>query len=161
MKITTKGRYAVTAMVDIAINASDIPVSIADIAQRHHISVSYLEQLLAKLRRQELVESSRGPGGGYVLGIKGLNITIAQIIDAVDETVDATACHGSSNCNNGGPCLTHDLWSDLSDQVRYFLSGITIGQLVQKDAAKITIKNNSIPVVLHEISKLNISVKQI
>lgn len=132
MRLTTKGRYAVTAMLDLAINEGSGPISLADISERHAISVSYLEQLFAKLRRENLVASVRGPGGGYTLGAKGMTTTILEIIDAIDEKVDATRCRGRGNCHNGCKCITHDLWHDLSQQIRLFLSDITLGGLVDR-----------------------------
>lgn len=132
MRLTTKGRYAVTAMLDLAINAEHNPVSLADISERQDISLSYLEQLFAKLRRYELVTSVRGPGGGYQLARTMDCIHIAEIIDAVNETVDATRCHGSAACNSGDICLTHYLWQGLSQQIHDFLSSITLADLVNK-----------------------------
>ncbi len=131
MKFTTKGRYAVTAMLDLAIHASDKPISLADISERQVISLSYLEQLFSKLRRQGLVQSVRGPGGGYCLSRSADNIFVAQVIDAVNEAVDATGCRGTENCQAGNRCLTHNLWTDLSNQIHSFLSGISLANLVQ------------------------------
>lgn len=132
MRLTTKGRYAVTAMLDLALNAKEEPVSLADISERQSISVSYLEQLFAKLRKNGLVSSVRGPGGGYQLSRPGGTIYIAEIIDAVDESVDATRCSGQGDCQQGLTCLTHDLWSDLSAQIHSFLSGISLDELVER-----------------------------
>ena len=132
MKLTTRGRYAVTAMLDLAINAGNRPVSLADISGRQEISLSYLEQLFAKLRRGELVTSARGPGGGYRLARSGTEIFVAQIIDAVDESVDVTNCQGKGNCHHGETCLTHHLWEDLSGQIHEFLSQISLGDLVER-----------------------------
>lgn len=132
MRLTTKGRYAVTAMLDLALNAREAPVSLADISGRQGISLSYLEQLFAKLRRNELVTSVRGPGGGYQLARVADEIQIVQIIDAVDESVDATRCKGKGNCQGGETCLTHYLWCELSQQIHDFLSGITLGSLVAR-----------------------------
>lgn len=132
MRLTTKGRYAVTAMLDLALHAGRGPVSLADISSRQEISLSYLEQLFAKLRRNGLVSSVRGPGGGYQLSRPGAEIFAAQIIDAVNETVDATNCGGDANCLDGDVCLTHYLWCDLSDQIHRFLSGISLDSLVQR-----------------------------
>ena len=132
MRLTTKGRYAVTAMLDLAINAEHNPVSLADISERQDISLSYLEQLFAKLRRYELVTSVRGPGGGYQLARNMSSIDIAEVIDAVNETVDATRCQGHAGCNSGDICLTHHLWQGLSQQIHDFLSGITLADLVNK-----------------------------
>ncbi|MFC3150243.1 Fe-S cluster assembly transcriptional regulator IscR [Litoribrevibacter euphylliae] len=132
MRLTTKGRYAVTAMLDLALHAEKGPISLADISQRQGISLSYLEQLFAKLRRNGLVNSVRGPGGGYRLSRDGSEIYVAQVIDAVSETVDTTRCGGSGGCQDGSLCLTHYLWQDLSEQIHEFLSGISLSQLVAK-----------------------------
>lgn len=132
MRLTTKGRYAVTAMLDLALHARHEPVSLADISERQSISVSYLEQLFAKLRKSELVSSVRGPGGGYQLAREGGNIFIAEIIDAVDESLDATRCGGKGDCQQGMTCLTHELWSDLSQQLHGFLAGISLQDLVYR-----------------------------
>lgn len=132
MRLTTKGRYAVTAMLDLALHAENGPVSLADISERQGISISYLEQLFAKLRRRELVVSVRGPGGGYQLGAEAQNISVASVIDAVDESVDATRCGGQGDCHEGEVCLTHHLWTDLSSRIHQFLSGISIGDLVAR-----------------------------
>jgi Rrf2 family iron-sulfur cluster assembly transcriptional regulator len=132
MRLTTKGRYAVTAMLDLALHGSNGPISLADISGRQNISLSYLEQLFAKLRRNELVHSVRGPGGGYKLNRAGHEIYVAQIIDAVNETVDATGCGGNSDCQEGEVCLTHHLWCDLSDQIHGFLSQISLANLVER-----------------------------
>lgn len=132
MKLTTRGRYAVTAMLDLAIHGGGRPITLADISQRQEISLSYLEQLFSKLRREDLVRSSRGPGGGYQLARTVNTIYVAQIIDAVDESIDATNCQGRGDCNNGEVCLTHHLWQDLSDQIHGFLSGISLKDLVNR-----------------------------
>ena len=132
MRLTTKGRYAVTAMLDLALHGKGRPVSLADISGRQDISLSYLEQLFAKLRRNELVSSVRGPGGGYRLSRGGHEIFVAQIIDAVNETVDATGCGGTNDCQQGEVCLTHHLWCDLSDQIHGFLSQISLSNLVER-----------------------------
>jgi Rrf2 family iron-sulfur cluster assembly transcriptional regulator len=132
MRLTTKGRYAVTAMLDLALHAKSGPISLADISSRQNISLSYLEQLFAKLRRNELVSSVRGPGGGYRLSRADEEIYVAQIIDAVHETVDATGCGGESDCQQGNTCLTHHLWCDLSDQIHNFLSDISLASLVAR-----------------------------
>lgn len=132
MRLTTKGRYAVTAMLDLAINADKGPVSLADISERQGISISYLEQLFAKLRKNELVTSVRGPGGGYRLSRLPADVFVASIIDAVDEQVDATRCAGEGTCQDGGMCLTHYLWQDLSGQLHAFLSSISLGDLVAR-----------------------------
>ena len=132
MRLTTKGRYAVTAMLDLAIRAQDKPVNLADISERQGISLSYLEQLFAKLRRENLVASVRGPGGGYQLSRDANQIYVAEIIDAVNESVDATSCQGKGDCHEGEQCLTHVLWDDLSEQIHQFLQGISLGSLVAR-----------------------------
>ncbi|KXX64170.1 Fe-S cluster assembly transcriptional regulator IscR [Marichromatium gracile] len=135
MRLTTKGRYAVTAMLDLAIHQGRGPIALADIAQRQGISLSYLEQLFAKLRKRALVTSVRGPGGGYNLARTAAEIRVAEVIAAVDENVDTTRCGGAHNCQNNGPCLTHDLWNDLSDHIFDYLNAITLQQLVDKREA--------------------------
>lgn len=132
MRLTTKGRYAVTAMLDLALNAQHEPTSLSDISHRQEISLSYLEQLFARLRRYGLVNSVRGPGGGYLLAHAPDNISVSQVIDAVNETVDATRCQGLSDCQQGDTCLTHHLWCDLSAQIRHFLNDVTLAQLMQR-----------------------------
>jgi len=136
MKLTTKGRYAVTAMLDVAIHSKGGPVNLADISERQGISISYLEQLFAKLRRGELVSSIRGPGGGYRLNRDSADIYVAQVVDAVDENVDATRCHGKGDCQGGKTCLTHELWLDLSEQIRIFLNGISLQSLVDRSEVR-------------------------
>mgnify|MGYP000010602903 CR=1 FL=1 len=132
MRLTTKGRYAVTAMLDLAIHQNSGPTSLAEISKRQEISLSYLEQLFAKLRRAKLVTSVRGPGGGYQLGQIANAITIAKIINAVNESTDITRCKGKGNCQKGDMCLTHHLWCDLSDQIHDFLDKISLEDLVTK-----------------------------
>ena len=132
MRLTTKGRYAVTAMLDLALHAQHGPVSLADISERQGISLSYLEQLFAKLRRNSLVISVRGPGGGYQLSRDMQGIQVAQVIEAVNESVDATRCQGEGDCHQGDVCLTHHLWCDLSRQIHDFLSGISLADLVAR-----------------------------
>lgn len=132
MRLTTKGRYAVTAMLDLALHAQHGPTSLSDISQRQEISLSYLEQLFARLRRYGLVNSVRGPGGGYLLAHAPNTISVSQVIDAVNETVDATRCQGLSDCQQGDTCLTHHLWCDLSAQIRHFLDDVTLAQLMQR-----------------------------
>lgn len=132
MRLTTRGRYAVTAMLDLALHHGGGPVSLAEIAERQGISQSYLEQLFARLRRNGLVDGLRGPGGGYKLGRPGASISVADVIDAVNETVDATRCGGQKNCQGEHRCLTHDLWEELSTQIRDFLSAVSLEQLVSQ-----------------------------
>ena len=136
MRLTTKGRYAVTAMLDLALHKNQGPVSLSDISSRQAISLSYLEQLFSKLRRSELVSSVRGPGGGYELKRGSDEIFIAQIIDAVDESVDTTKCQGAGDCQAGETCLTHYLWEDLSEQIHTFLESISLADLVAKNEVK-------------------------
>jgi Rrf2 family iron-sulfur cluster assembly transcriptional regulator len=132
MRLTTKGRYAVTAMLDLAIHYDQGPISLADISERQGISLSYLEQLFTKLRRKELVKSTRGPGGGYSLSRDAYQIAVADIITAVDEKVDTTRCGGMANCQGDERCLTHELWVSLSDEIYGFLKGISLGQLTAR-----------------------------
>ena len=136
MRLTTKGRYAVTAMLDLALHKNQGPVSLSDISSRQAISLSYLEQLFSKLRRSELVSSVRGPGGGYELKRGSDEIFIAQIIDAVDESVDTTKCQGAGDCQGGETCLTHYFWEDLSEQIHTFLESISLADLVAKNEVK-------------------------
>lgn len=136
MRLTTKGRYAVTAMLDLAIHYDQGPITLADISQRQRISLSYLEQLFSRLRKSGLVESARGPGGGYRLSRPAQSVYVAEIISAVDENMDATRCGGKGNCQDNEPCLTHELWADLSEQIHTFLSGIDLAQLVQRRMVK-------------------------
>jgi len=133
MKLTTKGRYAVTAMLDLALNEHKGPINLADISDRQGISLSYLEQLFSKLRRQNLVSSVRGPGGGYLLGNDRANISVASVVDAVSESMDARKCNGKSGCQQGEICLTHHLWQDLSQQIHAFLDDITLQDLVDRN----------------------------
>ncbi len=132
MKLTTRGRYAVTAMLDLAIHESKGPVSLAEIAERQGISLSYLEQIFARLRKFDLVNSTRGPGGGYTLSRNAREISAADVICAVDEKMHITRCQGLENCQDEQRCLTHDLWEDLSSQIEEFLSRINLGQLVER-----------------------------
>ena len=136
MKLTSKGRYAVTAMLDVALHSRKGPVPLADISERQEISLSYLEQLFARLRKEQLVSSVRGPGGGYKLGREANDIAIGDVIRAVDESVDATRCQGKADCQGGERCLTHTLWQDLSDRISQFLNGITLGELMTKNEVK-------------------------
>ena len=136
MRLTTRGRYAVTAMLDLALHYDRGPVSLAAIAERQGISQSYLEQLFARLRRNGLVDGLRGPGGGYRLGRSGDEISVADVIDAVNETVDATRCGGQRNCHGEQRCLTHDLWEELSCQIRDFLSNVSLNELVRRKSVQ-------------------------
>src|SRR5690554_73725 len=140
MRLTTKGRYAVTAMLDLAIHAQETPVSLNEISGRQSISLSYLEQLFAKLRRNGLVSSVRGPGGGYQLSRRSEEIDVAEVIDAVDESMDATRCGNLANCQGGEKCLTHHLWCDLSSQIHSFLSSISLASLIEREEIQRTAK---------------------
>lgn len=144
MKLTSKGRYAVTAMLDVALHAKEGPVPLADISERQGISLSYLEQLFSKLRKAGLVASVRGPGGGYRLGLNADNIAVGMVISAVDESVDATKCHGKGGCQGGTRCLTHTLWRDLSSRISSFLDGITLGELmVDNEVQQVSDRQNT------------------
>ena len=138
MRLTTKGRFAVTAMIDLALRQNNGPVTLAAISQRQQISLSYLEQLFGKLRRHELVESTRGPGGGYTLARPMRDVTVADIIFAVDEPLDATSCGGKENCmgDDGGRCMTHDLWSSLNAKMLEYLNSISLKKLVDDQIAR-------------------------
>jgi Rrf2 family iron-sulfur cluster assembly transcriptional regulator len=136
MKLSTRGRYAVTALLDLALHEQQRPVTLADIALCQDISLSYLEQLFARLRRAGLVEGVRGPGGGYRLGRSAERITVADIIAAVDEPLDTTRCGGRQDCYQGGRCLTHELWSELNERIAEFLSGITLADLISRPAVQ-------------------------
>ena len=130
MRLTTKGRYAVTAVIDLAFHQEQGPVSLAEISQRQGISLSYLEQLFSRLRRNNVVTSTRGPGGGYSLARDEGEISMAQIIVAVDESYDATSCGGDGTCSGDEfQCLTHDLWMELSQEIHGFLNGITLAEM--------------------------------
>lgn len=134
MRLTTKGRYAVTAVLDLALHQEDGPVSLAAISERQHISLSYLEQLFAKLRRNNIVKSTRGPGGGYRLSGSVDDVSISDIILAVDETCKVVDCGDSDGCHGDYQCLTHDLWQELSSEIRTFLDGIKLSEIMQQDA---------------------------
>ncbi len=136
MRLTSKGRYAVTAMIDLALHAKLQPVPLAEISERQNISLSYLEQLFSRLRRQSLVSSVRGPGGGYKLGMDAMHISVGMIIAAVDENVSATKCNSTGGCNDGKRCLTHSLWDDLSERISDFLDNITLADLMENSEIK-------------------------
>ncbi len=136
MRLTTKGRFAVTAMVDLAMRGDTAPVTLAGISERQKISLSYLEQLFGRLRRHNIVSSVRGPGGGYRLSRPAAEIPIAEIILAVDEPLDATDCQGMGNCREGKPCLTHELWHGLTQNIYGYLSKISLQQLVDDNKDK-------------------------
>lgn len=136
MRLSTKGRYAVTAMIDLALHEKAGPLALTDIAETQKISVSYLEQLFARLRKHKLVKGMRGPGGGYRLARPAREITVAEIIAAVDEQIDMTRCRGKQDCQDGEKCLTHELWVDLSKQLYGFLQGITLGHMIEWPAVQ-------------------------
>ncbi len=132
MRLTTKGRFAVTAMIDVALRQHGGPVTLAGIAERQKISLSYLEQLFGKLRRNHLVASTRGPGGGYTLAKPLAAVSVADIISAVDEPLDATNCGGKGNCHDDHPCMTHDLWMSLNARMHEYLSSVSLEELVRR-----------------------------
>ena len=136
MRLTTKGRFAVTAMIDLALHNGSGPVTLAEISGRQKISLSYLEQLFGKLRRHQLVESVRGPGGGYCLAKDMAALSVAEIILAVDEPIDATQCGGKENCHDDQKCLTHDLWAALNERIFDYLGAVSLRQLVESQKAK-------------------------
>ncbi len=131
MRLTTKGRYAVTAMLDLSLNYGIKPITLSDISERQGISLSYLEQLFAHLRRHGLVSSSRGPGGGYRLSRSAEEVTVLDVISAVDEKVETTLCEGKGNCQGDEQCLSHEIWHSLSEQIKSYLASITLGQVVK------------------------------
>ncbi len=130
MRLTTKGRFAVTAMVDLAMRGGNGPVTLASISERQKVSLSYLEQLFGKLRKHEVVGSVRGPGGGYCLARPANKISISDIIVAVDESLDASQCHGMANCHDDKQCITHDLWMGLNGTISSYLKSVTLQQLI-------------------------------
>ncbi len=131
MRLTTKGRFAVTAILDLALNETEKPVTLADISERQSISLSYLEQLFSRMRREGIVKSVRGPGGGYHLAKTHQEITVKDIITAVDEEIDATQCSGKENCHEGGRCITHDLWVSINHKILDYLESLTLADLVE------------------------------
>jgi Rrf2 family iron-sulfur cluster assembly transcriptional regulator len=142
MRLTTKGRFAVTAMIDLALRQNNGPVTLAAISQRQQISLSYLEQLFGKLRRHELVESTRGPGGGYTLGRKAAEITVADIIVSVDEPIDATQCGGKENClGEGNRCMTHELWAQLNAKMVDLLDSVSLRRGGRADRQGVVVEN--------------------
>lgn len=136
MRLTTKGRFAVTAMIDLALRQHNGPVTLAGISQRQKISLSYLEQLFGKLRRHDLVESTRGPGGGYSLARPPRDISVSNIIFAVDEPLDATQCAGKQDCTEDGPCMTHELWATLNKRMIDYLDSVSLQDLVEQQRAR-------------------------
>ena len=136
MNLTAKSRYAVTAMLDLSAQKEEKPVSLADISRRQEISLFYLEQLFAKLRKNGLVKSIKGPGGGYLLARSADEVSVADIVDSVDENVDVTRCSGKGNCHSVGVCLTHELWSEFSEEISNYLSGINLENLKGREHVK-------------------------
>ncbi|MDE1313440.1 Fe-S cluster assembly transcriptional regulator IscR [Vibrio aestuarianus] len=159
MRLTSKGRYAVTAMLDVALHSQQTPVPLADISERQGISLSYLEQLFSKLRKAGLVASVRGPGGGYRLGADACTISIGTVIAAVDESVDATKCNGKGDCQGGTRCLTHTLWRDLSSRISHFLNNISLGELmVDNEVLQISDRQDIGLTINHGLTKKNTNV---
>ena len=140
MRLSTKGRYAVTAMLDLAIHHEEGPVTLADISETQGISLSYLEQLFAKLRKHDLVKGMRGPGGGYRLARLPAEISVAQVIDAIGEGIDVTMCGGNEDCQDGERCLTHELWKKLGTEIFDFLNGITLASFLERDRVQYVIR---------------------
>jgi len=136
LKLTSKGRYAVTAILDLAFHSTSGPVTLSDISKRQDISLSYLEQLFTRLRKQALVRSTRGPGGGYSLNRPASEIAVAEVVSAVDEIVDTTRCSGANNCHDGQQCLAHELWDDLSQQIYGFLDEISLQDLMEEGSIR-------------------------
>ena len=136
MKLTAKGRYAVTALLDLVLHEERAPFSLVEMAERQGIPQAYLERLTGQLRAKGLLISIRGPGGGYILGMPPETITVAQIIEAVDETLDATRCQGEGACQSGLKCLTHHLWDDLNQVIHSFLNGITLADLAKRQTVQ-------------------------
>lgn len=154
MRLTTKGRFAVTAMVDLAMRGGRGPVTLAAISERQKISLSYLEQLFGKLRKSDVVASVRGPGGGYCLARPAVKITIADIIVAVDEPLDATQCGGMGNCHDEGQCVTHNLWVGLNETIYGYLAGVTLQQLVESQKPK---QGDVAPIILSKLGSQSAS----
>ncbi|OFC70629.1 Fe-S cluster assembly transcriptional regulator IscR [Alteromonas confluentis] len=160
MKLTSKGRYAVTAMLDVALHSTRGPVPLADISERQEISLSYLEQLFSRLRKEKLVDSVRGPGGGYLLGRDAMRIAVGEVIRAVDESVDATRCQGQADCQGGERCLTHSLWQDLSDRISVFLDSITLGELMsQRQVQEVAGRQDKNTSVLKPLDDIKVSIQ--
>mgnify|MGYP001403961424 CR=1 FL=1 len=149
MRLTTKGRFAVTAMIDLGLRQHNGPVTLASISQRQRISLSYLEQLFGRLRRHELVASTRGPGGGYTMGRPMAEISVADVIYAVDEPLDATQCGGKENCDNDQRCMTHDLWADLNRVMVDYLDSVSLQQLVDEQRERMARKGAGVG-MLHD-----------
>lgn len=154
MRLTTKGRFAVTAMIDLAIRGGEGPVTLAGVSERQQISLSYLEQLFGKLRRHALVESVRGPGGGYCIARPLDQVTVADIIRAVDEPLDATQCGGRENCHDEHRCMTHDLWSTLNAKMYEYLASVTLHDLVSKQKEKVALLTGQPIVVRPQVKEI-------
>ncbi|AYA65162.1 MULTISPECIES: Fe-S cluster assembly transcriptional regulator IscR [unclassified Alteromonas] len=160
MKLTSKGRYAVTAMLDVALHSTRGPVPLADISERQEISLSYLEQLFSRLRKEKLVDSVRGPGGGYLLGRDAMRIAVGEVIRAVDESVDATRCQGQADCQGGERCLTHSLWQDLSDRISVFLDSITLGELMsQREVQEVAGRQDKQTSIIKPLEDIKVSIQ--
>lgn len=155
MRLTTKGRFAVTAMIDIGLRHENGPVTLAGISSRQKISLSYLEQLFGKLRRHELVASVRGPGGGYCLARDMKKITVADIIYAVNESLDTTQCGGKENCQEDQRCMTHDLWTNLNRKMVDYLDSVSLFDLVEQQNQRAQITNSQAAVQLYREEKIN------
>ena len=160
MKLTSNGRYAVTAMLDVALHSTRGPVPLADISERQEISLSYLEQLFSRLRKEKLVDSVRGPGGGYLLGRDAMRIAVGEVIRAVDESVDATRCQGQADCQGGERCLTHSLWQDLSDRISVFLDSITLGELMsQREVQEVAGRQDKQTSIIKPLDDIKVSIQ--
>ena len=144
MKLTTKGRYAIIAMVDVAMHAQSVPINLRKISTRQNISLSYLEQLFSKLKNNSIVKSVRGPGGGYILSRPSHSINLLEIITAVDENIDQTQCGGAKNCNSNKPCLTHTLWINLTIKINDHLKNILLSDLVKSTRKEFSIHSSEI-----------------
>jgi len=140
MKLTSKGRYAVTAMLDISLNQAHGPITLAMISERQEISLSYLEQIFAKLKKANLVLSARGPGGGYRLSKPATEINVSEIVTAMNEKLEARKCGGKGDCKNGEQCLSHDLWTDLSEMIDQFLTGVSLQHLIDQRVSRQEVK---------------------
>ena len=153
MRLTTKGRFAVTALMDLALHRTEGPVTLAAISERQKISLSYLEQLFGKLRRRALVDSVRGPGGGYLLARPLRELTVAQIVRAVDEPLDATQCGGKQNCLDDHPCMTHELWTNLNTCIQGYLETVTLEYLVQQERERETRQEKERVTTVHVLER--------
>ncbi len=153
MRLTTKGRFAVTALMDLALHRTEGPVTLAAISERQKISLSYLEQLFGKLRRRAVVDSVRGPGGGYLLARPLRELTVAQIVRAVDEPLDATQCGGKQNCLDDHPCMTHELWTNLNTCIQGYLETVTLEYLVQQERERETRQEKERVTTVHVLER--------